>query len=44
MIFEVLVKFLSNWGVIIGTEYIILEPSDFDDGDFGFNAGILAVY
>jgi len=42
--FEILLKFLSNWGVVIGTEYIILEPSDLADGDFGFNAGIRAVY
>jgi hypothetical protein len=42
--FDVLLRFLPNWGVIIGAEYIILDSSDFADGDFGFNAGIRAVY
>lgn len=41
---EALLRFSSNWSIVIGAEYIILEPSDFADGDFGFNAGILAVY
>jgi len=42
--FEMLLRFLPNWGIVIGTEYIIPKHSDFADGDFGFNAGILAVY
>jgi ABC-type transporter Mla subunit MlaD len=41
---EALLRFLPNWGIVIGTEYIILKQKDFADGDFGFNAGIRAVY
>ncbi|MFQ6041986.1 MAG: MlaD family protein [Candidatus Poribacteria bacterium] len=44
MNFEVLLRFLSNWGIVLGSEYIIPKQKDFADGDFGFNAGIRAVY
>ncbi|HIE26547.1 TPA: MCE family protein [Candidatus Poribacteria bacterium] len=42
--FEVLLRFLSNWGIVLGAEYVIPKQKDFADGEFGFNAGIRAAY
>lgn len=41
--FEASLRLLPNWAIIFGTEYIIVEPGDFE-GDFGFNVGIRAMY
>jgi len=39
-----LLRFLSNWGIVLGAEYVIPKQKDFADGEFGFNAGIRAAY